>query len=59
MALDQIASAAALLKARLNFAPDYIPHGGNSFWGKLKHLWFTRLIYSLNTLKISYSLKDL
>jgi len=44
MALDQLTSAAALLKAQLNFAPDYIPHGGDSFWGQTK----APLVYAPN-----------
>lgn len=34
MALDEIRSLAAIQRATLNFAPDFIPHGGNSFWGQ-------------------------
>lgn len=36
MALDDIRSLAALQRAQLNFAPDYIPYGGDSFWGQTK-----------------------
>jgi len=34
MALDELKSLAAMQRATLNFAPDYIPHGGSSFWGQ-------------------------
>jgi hypothetical protein len=44
---DQIAALAALERAKLAFAPDYIPYGGSSFWGQTKaplvfapHLFF-------------------
>jgi len=33
---DQIAALAALERAKLAFAPDYIPHGGSSFWGQTR-----------------------
>jgi len=36
MALDQLIAQASLLKAQLNFAPDYLPYGGDSFWGQTK-----------------------
>ena len=44
MASDQITSIASQLRAIINFAPDYIPHGGNSFWGQTK----APLVYSPN-----------
>ena len=31
---DQTMSMAALQRAQLSFAPDYIPYGGSSFWGQ-------------------------
>lgn len=34
MPLDQLTALAAQNRAILNFAPDYIPFGGNSFWGQ-------------------------
>ena len=34
MPLDQLIASAALQRAQLNFAPDFIPHGGSSFWGQ-------------------------
>lgn len=47
MPLDQLTASAALQRAQLNFAPDYIPYGGNSFWGQTQapqvfapHLFF-------------------
>jgi hypothetical protein len=44
MALDEIRSLAALQRAQLNFAPDFIPHGGSSFWGQTS----APLVYSPN-----------
>ena len=44
MPLDQLTASAALQRAQLNFAPDYIPYGGNSFWGQTK----APLVYAPN-----------
>jgi hypothetical protein len=44
MASDQITSIASQLRAITNFAPDYIPYGGNSFWGQTQ----APLVYSPN-----------
>ena len=47
MPLDQLTASAALQRAQLNFAPDFILYGGNSFWGQTQapqvyapHLFF-------------------
>ena len=44
MASDQITSIATQLRAIGNFAPDYIPYGGNSFWGQTQ----APLVYAPN-----------
>ena len=44
MASDQITSIATQLRAIGNFAPDYIPYGGDSFWGQTK----APLVYAPN-----------